>query len=336
MSAARIFKLTVYAPRSVDPTESTPLTPAAGAPHGDPFVVTTIQGVAGAKPYLDIPTARGAVIDALNKKSTVSSLTVRVLDARVTTGGSNAQRWVTAFTGDTSGGNQLLGRLVRIVESLDGGVTFPVPYYTGRISAPATAGKLWTSLALKGLEDDLDVDIFVGDPAAAVHSYARLAQITPLGLMQPVRADGKTGYAGLPVTPPLRAKVGTIEPTGTRRIFELLTQFDQSHDPSGATMTQALVAAGQAAQQRILGTPGLDPTTVVTKPPQVYIAPAADHHTAADFAAFDLVWIDVHLVGLLNPPPSIVAPVHLGSAPSSSPIGSTLGYLRVTDRKSVV
>lgn len=206
------FKLTVYAPRSVDATESTVLVPSSGAPHSDPFVVTSVQGVAGAKPYLDLPTGRGATIDALNKTATIDTLTVKLLDMRTTPGGSNASRWVSAFLGDGSGGNMLLGRLTKVEISLDGGATW-TPYFTGRISAPALNGKLWVQLTLKGLGDDLDVDLFVGQPHPATAAYAALQPIAPLGRLFPVRSaptalSTGTGYAGLPLTEPLR---GTTE-----------------------------------------------------------------------------------------------------------------------------
>lgn len=250
MALKPVYRLTVFQPRSYgDHSETVPLTPAAGAPHSDAFVVTSMQGIAGAKPYLDLPSSRGGTIDAQNKKTTISTLTVKLLDARVTPGGGNAARWVTAFLGDGSGGNMLLGRLAKVEQSVNGGVTF-APYFTGRISGPTLQGKLWIQLALKDVADDLALDVFVGAPAAAVSSYAALAQIAPIGLLQPVRAAASgvssgTGYAGLPLTTPLRAK--TNAPNGAAFTFDV----DHSvGDPYRTNVTQALLAASDKALAR--------------------------------------------------------------------------------------
>src|SRR5581483_11656301 len=142
MAIQEIFKLTVFAPRSIDPTETTPLTPPPGSAHSDAFVVATAEGIAGAKPYLEAPTSRASTIDPLNKKVTVGSLTWRVLDARLTPGGSNALRWVSPFLNDGAGGNALLYRRFQFVRSINGGVTW-TPNFTGRIGTPGTSGKLW-------------------------------------------------------------------------------------------------------------------------------------------------------------------------------------------------
>src|SRR5690242_12121599 len=103
------YRLTVKAPRSVDATEATTLTPIGGAPHSDPFVVSTLAGLGGAKPYLHDVGGGTGTIDAVQKNTTVGSRTIALRDQRLTAGGSNAVRWVTAFFGDASGRLRLKG-----------------------------------------------------------------------------------------------------------------------------------------------------------------------------------------------------------------------------------
>jgi hypothetical protein len=271
-----VFRLTVFQPRSTDSTESTPLVPRAGAAHSDPFVVTTLQGVSGSKPYLDLPSSRSGTIDVLNKKTTIGMLTIRVLDARTTAGGGNASRWVTAFLGDDAGGNILLGRKAKLEQSLDGGTTW-ASYFTGRISGPALQGKLWVQLSLRDIADDLGMDLFVGAPYSAVASYAALAQVAPLGLLQPVRSaptatSPGVGYAGLPLTQPLRGK--TNAPSGKAFTIDLDVTYG---DKYRATFTQAIVALMMRVPVKQPSTP-TDPaaaellTTPI--PPKVMIAAA--------------------------------------------------------------
>jgi hypothetical protein len=205
------FKLTVYAPRSVDPTETTVLTPAGGAPHADQFIVTSIQGVAGAKPISICRTVAAPHRPAEQKDDG------RHADFRVsmpaTAGGSNFSRWVTAFVGDGKGTNLLLGRKVICLQSLDAGATWdPTPYWTGRIMNTATDGKLWLSLTTRDPSKDLEVDIFVGAPHTSVAAYAHLAQVSPLGLLQ--------DYGGFPKTQLLKGTVSGAG-SGTRPSFRI-------------------------------------------------------------------------------------------------------------------
>src|SRR5689334_6878717 len=113
------YRLTVKAPRSVDATEATTLTPIGGAPHSDNFIVSSIQNLAGSKPYLDLPRGKQGAIDVPTKKATIGALTLRILDNRVSTG--NAQRWFTAFIGDANGKLRLKGCKAILEESLDNG-----------------------------------------------------------------------------------------------------------------------------------------------------------------------------------------------------------------------
>lgn len=105
-----VYRATVYAPKSTDATETTVLTPIAGAPHTDAFKIATAEGVFGFKSYMGMPSGRRGRIDVLSKKTDIGQLGFDVLDQRTTPGGSNAQRWVTAFIGDNRG----LVRFVRL------------------------------------------------------------------------------------------------------------------------------------------------------------------------------------------------------------------------------
>jgi hypothetical protein len=87
-----LFELTLYKPYAEDATESTVLTPIGGAAHTDQFIVTTLQGISGAKPYLEQPSGRQGSLDPVTRKLSVGNLSVRVFDPRVTAGGSNAVR----------------------------------------------------------------------------------------------------------------------------------------------------------------------------------------------------------------------------------------------------
>src|SRR6266702_417813 len=106
---APAYRLRVYAPKSVDRTELTVLTPAASAPHSDAFQVATIPGVPGYQPYLDVPRGRRGKLDILQKRMDGGELTFTLVDRRVPTSGSNLARWVTGFTGNVKGRWQLAG-----------------------------------------------------------------------------------------------------------------------------------------------------------------------------------------------------------------------------------
>jgi hypothetical protein len=234
-----VFELTVYAPRSIDPTETTPLTPVIGASHSDQFVVTTVQGIAGTKPYLDIPSAKTGTIDPLNKRTTVGTLKVRIFDPRVTAGGSNAARWVTAFIGDGQGANYLNGRKVRVRWKGNPGDAYE-DYWTGRISSVELDGKQWVGLTFRDQSKDLDAEVFVGAPHTSVSAYANLTQIAPVGLLQ------SYGTASMfPLTTPLVGKVTTF-PSGTDPHFSIVLDLTNG-DTSRTLVTQAIGEAVRAS-----------------------------------------------------------------------------------------
>lgn len=216
------YRLRVYAPRSVDPTETTVLVPRAGAVHSDAFQVSSMPGVAGYQPYLDVgPRGRSSQLDPLEKRLDTGERVWRLIDARV--GGANLSRWITAFLGDVNGGNQLVGCKVVAEESLDGGATWPL-FATGRIATPSSSGTSKVLIDLKVREniDALDNDVFLGPPASAVASYAFHAQVTPIGLLK--------AYGDFPIVAPMRGTVGSVAGAGTRafRIDVSRTQSELS------------------------------------------------------------------------------------------------------------
>lgn len=178
-----VYRLTVYAPYSTDPTETTVLTPIAGAPHSDPFVLTSVQGIAGSKPYLGQPTGRRGELDPQNKKVTVGEITIPAFDVRVSAGGSNATRWITAFIGDAGGAQQLLNLRAVLEESLDGGATWPAtPFFSGRIFGFDLArGAVQMTLTLREQSVGLNRRAFVGIPHSSI-AYAAMGQLYPLGV----------------------------------------------------------------------------------------------------------------------------------------------------------
>ena len=191
------YRLTLYAPRSVDRTEATVLAPAAGAPHADPFQVASLQGLAGFQPYLDIIRGRRGKIDVLSKRTDAGELTVTLLDKRVTTGGSNLSRWVTGFTGDAKGRHALAGYRVVIDESLDGGATFAT-FWTGRVQKLERKGQLRYFLTVRDMREDLKMKIGVGTPHPSAAGVVRATVLPP----------GIAGAFGLqPGIVPLRAKI---------------------------------------------------------------------------------------------------------------------------------
>src|ERR1700733_8879164 len=92
-----VYRLTVFAPWNEDATETTVLTPLAGAAHSDQFIVTSFQGIAGSQPYLGMPKGRQGSLDVITKRLTTGNIALSVFNPRITAGGSNAIRWSDAF-----------------------------------------------------------------------------------------------------------------------------------------------------------------------------------------------------------------------------------------------
>src|SRR6266404_5825881 len=96
------YRMTLYAPRSVDPTEATILTPPGGAVHADPFKITTLNNLAGWKPYLGFPQGRTGRMDMLDRVTDVGTMSFDLFDVALAAG-VVANRWVSAFLGDANG-----------------------------------------------------------------------------------------------------------------------------------------------------------------------------------------------------------------------------------------
>src|SRR5439155_25189 len=84
------YRTTVYVSRGIDPSETTLLTPIAGAPHSDPFKIATRTGISGFQPYMGLPSGRRGRIDLLSKKTDVGEITFDIIDVRTVVGGGNA------------------------------------------------------------------------------------------------------------------------------------------------------------------------------------------------------------------------------------------------------
>jgi len=176
------YRLEVRAPRSIDPTEATVLTPAAGAAHSDPFRVTTHPSLAGWKPYLQPARGRRGRLDPLSKHLDTGELAFTIVDQRMTAGGSNLVRWVSAFLGDVSGNPQKMALRVFVEESLDGGTTW-ASFWTGSIHTARLTGKLQFELVTRDRRQELRYAIFVGRPH--LDAAGAVSAMLPIGLTKP-------------------------------------------------------------------------------------------------------------------------------------------------------
>ena len=191
--------MTVFAPGS----EINVFSPAASAPHSDDFKIATAQGISGFQPYMGFPSGRKSRFDPVKAKLDVGAITITCLDVRTTPGGTNAQRWVTAFVGDASGKARMIGLKAAIEESVDGGSTF-LPYYVGRIQSFDLKGKLEFRLTI--LEDNTlqkIIKVFEGEATASLFDhdnggYANRKQAMPYG--------PDIGYGNLNIMEKPRAK----------------------------------------------------------------------------------------------------------------------------------
>ena len=215
---APIYRATVYAPRQVDSTEATILSPASGAPHSDDFKVATASGVTGFQPYMDIPASRNSRIDPIKRTTDTGQLTIKLLDSRVTAGGTNLERWVTAFTGDDEGRNQLLGCKVYVEESTDGGSGWD-SFFTGRIDDARLDGRLNFRIIVYGMADDLDIDIFGAHPNASADSVVPVP-LVPNGLVEPYGDFRGIGYLQVTAEAPSLLNTGVLAVDKDTDIFK--------------------------------------------------------------------------------------------------------------------
>ena len=173
-----IFTAEVYAPKSVDPTETTLLTPVVGAVHSEPFRIAT-GNVSGFRPYMQIPTGRRGKVDIKTKNTDIGSLTLVSLDPRVVPS-DNRSRWLTAYLGDAKGIDRILKCKVIVKRSLDNGATFK-PYFTGRIKDAKQKEILEFTLLLDDIMKEADMTLFAMEPHASV-AYAQINPILPFSL----------------------------------------------------------------------------------------------------------------------------------------------------------
>jgi len=176
------YRLRIYAPRSVDTTEATVLVPAAGAPHTDPFKVTTHPNLAGWKPYLLPPRGRRGRLDPLSKHLDTGELAFLIVDQRTTAGGSNLVRWVTAFLGDVNGNPAWMGLRVFVEESLNDGATWS-SFWTGSIHTARLNSKLQFELATRDRAQELRYKVFVGRPH--LDAAGAISALLPIGITKP-------------------------------------------------------------------------------------------------------------------------------------------------------
>lgn len=239
-----VYTLTIYAGRSEDPTESTVLTPRAGAAHAESFILSTKQGV-GTRPYLDWPRGRHGAIDPITKRLSTGSMSVRAFDRRVTAGGDNSERWVSAFLGDANGTQRLMGCKATLSESLDGGATF-TPYFTGRVFDLGLEDALWITFDIRDTADDLKREVFVGAPHPSL-AGATSAQIMPPG----VPFDYGNFLASTPITGTISARLaddtldgrvierGTLTPASSEAYWRLLPPVSVAENPGAHTQLRA-------------------------------------------------------------------------------------------------
>jgi hypothetical protein len=247
VTAYRIaYRMTVYASRSVDPTEATILTPAAGAPHADQFKVATIAGMSGWQPYLsdDIQGRRGR-IDLLSRKVDIGTLTVSLIDKK--TGTDNLSRWVTAFFGNAAG--KPMGRnKVLLEECLDYTAAIPTwtTYFVGEIVGSRLIEKIDWQFSLRERSETAKMKVFVGTPHSSI-TYAAIPTLMPLGFRG-------AGYGQQPAIDPLSGTTSVPTIGGTNyapagEIFVYLTTAAFNNPQN--VVTQNLIEA--LAPNMVLG-----------------------------------------------------------------------------------
>lgn len=222
------YRLRVFAHRSVDSTETTVLTPIAGAAHSNGFRLTTINfGDATYKLYLGLPEGRRGRIDPLSKKTDVGEITIGVLDVRAGGVTDNLTRWMTAFLGDVGDQHQMGGCKVRIEESTNGGGAW-TDFFIGRIASLTLRGKLWYDLVIRDSSEQLKGDIFVGKPHPSA-TYAQLFSQLPVGMIK--------AYGQIPLTTPL---VGVTDNIDSAQNFTHITVNTSQHVRLDDVMTDDL------------------------------------------------------------------------------------------------
>ena len=169
---------------------------------GTKCLLATMAGVTDANgaylPILEQPEGKRGVLDVLLKRTDTGQITVKVMDTRLTVGGSNAARSFVQFLGDASGQEQLKGLLGVFEESRDGGATWAV-WFTGRVQQVDQSEPLYFLLIFWDTSAELStIDAFTGDPHASI-TYTAREQLLPFGLTAaygPFPAAGSVGNNG--------------------------------------------------------------------------------------------------------------------------------------------
>jgi hypothetical protein len=182
------YRLTLFQPHSVDPTETTVLSAS-----GTDFKVTTVPAhrlaalsMTAWYPYLDEVTegGRSGRLDPLTRTVDVGTFELTLIDIR--TGSTNTARWVTQFLGNAAGANQFNGLKGKLEESVDDGATW-ADFETGRIITTSLDDQYPGTKFVMRFRDmgaDLDADVFVGRPHASATGPGEM-QIIPVGLADP-------------------------------------------------------------------------------------------------------------------------------------------------------
>lgn len=223
------YRLTLYAPRSVDATETTVLAPV-GSIHSDSFQVTTEQAPpTGWRSYLAAPEGRDGRFDPLTKKLDTGEYSAFLIDKNVAGhSGTRLKRWVTAFLGDAVGRPRMLGVKAVWKVSYDGGTNFST-LATHRVSSLRLATKGKWEIVTRDNADDLNTPIFTGRPHNSI-TYAGEPRILPIGI--------SVDYGTIKKTPPL---TGTFKTVNGVRVIRVSTA---SLSAPENTVTRALMSGG--------------------------------------------------------------------------------------------
>lgn len=209
------YRMTVYDGTLFSDT-TTVLTPAASAPHTDPFKVTTLPNLSGWKPYMRVPKGERGAFDLKTAGSTVGTYTVELLDKRTADG--NINRFISAFIGNTNAMLSIVGRKVYIEESLDNGSSWS-PFFVGRINDVNMSNPLVVSFKIGDSVELLKQKLFTSRPRT---DYVVFKSLLPLGLIKDLTTVSGSETSKIPAVAGLR--IESI-PTGTdSRIIKLSSE----------------------------------------------------------------------------------------------------------------
>jgi hypothetical protein len=154
-------------------TGSSVLTPAANAPHSEPFKITTLPSgsVVGYASYMRVPKGSRGALDPRMGSSTIGQYNIEILDTR--TGTTNENRWVTAFLGDSNNNLTIIGKKAVIEETVDNGITW-TPFFVGRINDISLTSTLSYTMTLGDSLELMKQKIFASEPVVNYISYKSL------------------------------------------------------------------------------------------------------------------------------------------------------------------